>query len=75
MVLSWVRLIRVSLLLINLDQINDTYIEEGRRNISGGAKHWDKCKLRTALECVVFTSSRTERLEITKVLDPGKNWK
>jgi len=25
-------------------------------------KHWDKCKLRTALEWVVFTSSRTARL-------------
>jgi len=29
----------------------------------------------TALERVVFTSSRTARLELTKVLDAGKNWK
>ena len=42
--------------------------------ISRGVKHWDKCKLRTALEWVVFTSSRTARLELTKVLDAGKNW-
>jgi len=28
-------------------------------DFSGGVKHWDKCKLRTALEWVVFTSSRT----------------
>jgi len=41
----------------------------------GGIKHWDKCKLRTALEWVVFTSSRTARLELTEVLDAGKNWK
>ena len=40
-------------------------------DFSGGVKHWDKCKLRTALE----SSSRTARLEITKVLDAGKNWK
>jgi len=38
-------------------------------------KHWDKCKLKTALEWVVFTSSRTARLELTKALDAGKNWK
>jgi len=44
-------------------------------DFSGGVKHWDKCKLRTALECVVFTSSRTVWLELTKVLDVGKNWK
>jgi len=44
-------------------------------DFSGGVKHWDKCKLRTALEWVVFTSSRTTRLEFTKVLDAGKNWK
>jgi len=44
-------------------------------DLSGGVKHWDKCKLRTALELVVFTSSRTARLELTKVLDAGKNWK
>ena len=75
LVLSRVRLIWVSLVLVNLNPINDTYIEEGRRNISGGAKHWDKWKLRTALEWVVFTSSRTPRLELTKVLDAGKNWK
>jgi len=41
-------------------------------DFSGGVKHWDKCKLRTALEWVVFTSSRTARLELTKVLDAGK---
>ena len=40
-------------------------------DFSGGVKHWDKCKLKTALE----SSSRTARLEITKVLDAGKNWK
>ena len=44
-------------------------------DFSGGVKHWDKCKLRTALEWVVFTSSRTERLDLTKVLNAGKNWK
>ena len=44
-------------------------------DFSGGVKHWDKCKLNTALEWVVFTSSRTARLELTKVLDAGKNWK
>ena len=46
-------------------------------DFSRGVKHWDKpeCKLRTALEWVVFTSSRTVRLELTKVLDAGKNWK
>ena len=44
-------------------------------DFSGGVKHWDKCKLRTALEWVVFTSSRTARLVLTKVLDAGKNWK
>jgi len=33
------------------------------------------CKLRTALERVVFTSSMTAWLELTKVLDAGKNWK
>jgi len=32
-------------------------------DFSGGVKHWDKCKLGTALEQVVFTSSRTARLE------------
>ena len=37
-------------------------------DFGGGAKHWDKCKLRTALEWVVFTSSRTARPELTKVL-------
>jgi len=44
-------------------------------DFSGWVKHWDKCKLRTALEWVVFTSSRTARLELTKALDAGKNWK
>jgi len=44
-------------------------------DFSEGVKHWDKCKLRTVLEWVVFTSSRTARLELTKVLDAGKNWK
>ena len=42
---------------------------------SGGVKRWDNSKLRTALEWVVLTSSRTARLELTKVLDAGKNWK
>jgi len=40
-----------------------------------GVKNWDKCKLRTALGWVVFTSSRTARSEFTKLLDAGKNWK
>jgi len=31
-------------------------------DFSGGLKHWDKCKLRTALEWVLFTSSSTARL-------------
>jgi len=44
-------------------------------DFSGGVKHWDKCKLRTALEWVVCTSSRTARLELTKGLDAGKNRK
>ena len=44
-------------------------------DFSGGVKHWAKCKLRKALEWVVFTSSRTARLELAKVLDAGKNWK
>jgi len=43
-------------------------------DFSGGVKHWDICKLRTALERDVFTSNRTGRLELTKVLDAGKNW-
>jgi len=34
-------------------------------DFSGGVKHWDKCKLRTALEWVVFNLSRTVRLELT----------
>jgi len=38
-------------------------------------KHWDQCKLGTALERVVFTSNMTASLELTKVLDAGKNWK
>jgi len=42
---------------------------------SRGVKHWDKCKLATVLERVVFTSSRTARLEFNKALDAGKNWK
>ena len=33
-------------------------------DFSGGVKHWDKCKLRTTLEWVVFTSSSTVRLEL-----------
>ena len=44
-------------------------------DFSGGVKHWDNCKLRTALERVVFTSSGTARIELTKVFDAGKNWK
>ena len=44
-------------------------------DFSRGVKNWDKCKLRTALEWVVFTSSRTVWSELTKVLDAGKNWK
>jgi len=44
-------------------------------DFSEGVKHWDKYKLRTALEWVVFTSSRTGRLELTKALDAGKIWK
>jgi len=44
-------------------------------DFNGWVKHCDKCKLRTALELVVFTSSRTARLELTKVFDAGKNWK
>jgi len=43
-------------------------------DFSGGIKHWDRRKLRTALERVVFTSSRTARLELNKALDAGKNW-
>jgi len=42
-------------------------------DFSGGVKL--KCKLRIALERVVFTWSRTARLELTKALDAGKNWK
>jgi len=41
-------------------------------DFSGGVKHWNKCKLRTALQWVVFTLRRTERLELTTVLDAGK---
>ena len=44
-------------------------------DFSGGVKHWDKCKLRTALKWVVFTLRRTARLELTKVFDAAKNWK
>jgi len=44
-------------------------------DFSGGVKQWDKFKRRTALERVVSTSSRTARLQLTKVLDAGKNWK
>jgi len=36
-------------------------------DFSGGVKHWDKCKLKTALEWVVFTSSRTARLELARI--------
>ena len=49
------------------------YEERRTQNFSGGVKHWDKCKLRTALERVVFTSIRCARLELTKVFDAGKN--
>jgi len=44
-------------------------------DFSGGVKHWDKCKLRRVLEWVVFTSSKTTKLELTKLLDAGKNRK
>ena len=44
-------------------------------DFSGGVKHRDMFTLRTALERVVYTSSRTARLELTKVLDAGKNGK
>jgi len=43
-------------------------------DFSGGVNHWDKCKLKTALEWVVFTSSRTAILELPKVLDATTNW-
>ena len=36
-------------------------------NFSRGVKRWDKCKVGTALERVVLFSSRTARLEVTKV--------
>ena len=49
--------------------------EDAGMDFSGGVKHLDKCKLRTALERVVVTSSSTARLELTKVLDATKNWK
>jgi len=44
-------------------------------DFSRKVKHWDKCKLRTALEWVVFTSSKTTRLDLNKVFDASKNWK
>ena len=44
-------------------------------DFSTGAKHLDKCKLKTAPERVFYTSSRTARLGLTKVLDARKNWK
>ena len=47
----------------NIDTQNKnevTCAHESRR-----VKHWDKWKLRTALERVAFTSSRTARLELT----------
>ena len=47
--------------------------KDAEMDFSGGVKHWDKFKLRTALEWVVLTSSRTARLELTKVLDAVKN--
>ena len=52
-------------------------LKDAGMDFSGGVKHWDKCKLRTALEWVVFTSRWTARLELSKVkvLDAGKNWK
>jgi len=41
-------------------------------DFSGGVKHWDKCKLRTALEWVVFTSttgvSRVRLIRVKLVL-------
>jgi len=40
-------------------------------DLSGGVKHWDKRKLRTVLELIVFTSNRSARLELTKALDAG----
>ena len=65
--------------MTNVFAIDNTLILRGKKDagmdFSGGVKHWDKCKLRTALEWVVFTSSRTARLELTKALDAGKNWK
>ena len=40
MVLSWVRLIRVKLVLVNLNPINDTYILLSRdKNFEGRPKH------------------------------------
>ena len=35
--------------------------KDAEMDFSGGVKQWDKCKLRTALEWVVFTSSRTAK--------------
>ena len=46
-----------------------------QEGFSGGVKLWDNCKLGTALVWVVFTSSRTARLQPNRVLDAGKNWK
>ena len=44
--------------------------KEGHRNgFSGGVKHWDKCKLRTALEWVVFmVLSRVRLIRVRLVL-------
>jgi len=72
--------VRVSGWLGDLGSMRGDRGREERRTqewilFSGGVKHWDKCKLRKALEWVVFTLSRTARLELTKVLDAGKNWK
>jgi len=47
--------------------------KKGRRNgFQKRCKHWDKSKLKIALERVVFIWSKTSRQELTKVLDAGK---
>jgi len=45
-------------------------MKEGRKNILAEGK---TMKHRTALERLVFTSSRTEMLQLTKALDAVKN--
>ena len=51
-------------------------MRKGRRNeFWRRGKTLGQVELRTALEWIVFTSSRTARLELTKVLDAGKNMK